>query len=112
MTEAPLTTTSRPLANGNGQPATQWNMEFREAALRCALMKKSALLLLLFMSALTLIAATKPAPKPALVETKPALDASMLKGMQWREVGPYRGGRADGVEGIVGDRNTYYFASS
>src|SRR5258708_6380654 len=36
----------------------------------------------------------------------------MLKGMQWREVGPYRGGRADAVEGIAGDRNTYYFGSS
>ena len=32
----------------------------------------------------------------------PALpDASILKGMQWREVGPYRGGRADAVAGIA-----------
>ena len=37
-------------------------------------------------------AATSPKPLP------PALpDASILKGMQWREVGPYRGGRADAV---------------
>jgi len=38
-------------------------------------------------------------------------DASLLKAMKWREVGPFRGGRADGVEGIAGERNVYYFAS-
>jgi photosystem II stability/assembly factor-like uncharacterized protein len=38
--------------------------------------------------------------------------ASLLKNMQWREVGPYRGGRADGVEGIAGQPDVYYFAST
>src|SRR5437764_9245991 len=43
----------------------------------------------------------------------PALpDASMLKGMQWREVGPYRGGRADAVVGIADQPNVYYFGST
>jgi len=41
-----------------------------------------------------------------------AQDPSILKNMQWREVGPYRGGRADAVTGIVGDRLTYYFGST
>src|SRR4051812_45008222 len=40
-----------------------------------------------------------------------AFNADQFKGMQWREVGPYRGGRADAVEGIVGQPNTYYFGS-
>ena len=39
-------------------------------------------------------------------------DASLLKAMQWREVGPYRGGRADAVAGIPGEPNTYYFGST
>src|SRR5450756_1317813 len=39
-------------------------------------------------------------------------DASILKSMQWREVGPFRGGRADAVEGIAGDPNTYYFGAT
>jgi len=39
-------------------------------------------------------------------------DASMLKGMQWREVGPYRGGRADAVAGIAEQPETYYFGST
>src|SRR5580765_845855 len=80
--------------------------------LRCAPMKTSACSVFLLSLTFTLTAATKPAPKAPPAETKSTLDASMLKGMQWREVGPYRGGRADGVEGVVGDRNTYYFASS
>jgi photosystem II stability/assembly factor-like uncharacterized protein len=43
----------------------------------------------------------------------PALpDASILKGMQWREVGPYRGGRADAVIGIADQPNVYYFGST
>lgn len=41
-----------------------------------------------------------------------AQDASLLKGMQWREVGPYRGGRADAVEGVPGQPNTYYFGAT
>jgi len=45
--------------------------------------------------------------------TSPALpDASILKGMQWREVGPYRGGRADAVAGIADQPNVYYFGST
>jgi photosystem II stability/assembly factor-like uncharacterized protein len=40
-----------------------------------------------------------------------APDASQLKALQWREVGPYRGGRADAVEGIASQPNVYYFGS-
>lgn len=32
--------------------------------------------------------------------------------MQWREVGPYRGGRADAVVGIADQPNVYYFGST
>ncbi|HSP15242.1 MAG TPA: glycosyl hydrolase [Thermoanaerobaculia bacterium] len=40
-----------------------------------------------------------------------AQDASLLKDLQWREVGPYRGGRADAVAGIADQPNVYYFGS-
>ncbi|HXH41513.1 MAG TPA: glycosyl hydrolase, partial [Thermoanaerobaculia bacterium] len=51
--------------------------------------------------------ATPPkSPSPSLP------DASILKGMQWREVGPYRGGRADAVVGIADQPNVYYFGST
>jgi photosystem II stability/assembly factor-like uncharacterized protein len=66
--------------------------------------------LLFLLSCLLLTVAAAKKPEPAA--QKPALDVSMLKAMQWREVGPFRGGRADAVEGIAGDRSTYYFGSS
>src|SRR5438128_8724192 len=39
-------------------------------------------------------------------------DVSILKNLQYREVGPYRGGRADAVEGIAGQPDVYYFGSA
>jgi photosystem II stability/assembly factor-like uncharacterized protein len=39
-------------------------------------------------------------------------DVSVLKNLQWREVGPYRGGRVDAVEGIAGQSEVYYFGST
>ncbi|HYR27700.1 MAG TPA: glycosyl hydrolase, partial [Thermoanaerobaculia bacterium] len=38
-------------------------------------------------------------------------DPAHFKAMQWREVGPYRGGRSAAVEGIPSQPNTYYFGS-
>jgi len=35
-----------------------------------------------------------------------------LRAMEWREVGPYRGGRSAAVAGIAADRETYYFGST
>ncbi len=35
-----------------------------------------------------------------------------LRAMEWREVGPYRGGRSAAVAGIPADRETYYFGST
>src|SRR5215831_14129345 len=34
---------------------------------------------------------------------------NLLKGMQWRQVGPFRGGRVLAVTGVPGDPYTYYF---
>jgi photosystem II stability/assembly factor-like uncharacterized protein len=39
------------------------------------------------------------------------LNSDTLKGMKWRLVGPFRGGRVLAVAGIPGDANTYYFGS-
>src|SRR5215472_4115965 len=33
-------------------------------------------------------------------------------GLTWRLVGPFRGGRALAVSGVVGDEHTYYFGST
>ena len=39
------------------------------------------------------------------------LDENALKGMKWRQVGPFRGGRALAVTGVAGDSQTYYFGA-
>ena len=36
---------------------------------------------------------------------------SLLNSLSWREVGPYRGGRADAVDGVAGKLNVAYFGS-
>jgi photosystem II stability/assembly factor-like uncharacterized protein len=35
-----------------------------------------------------------------------------LRSLDWREVGPYRGGRADAVAGVPADRDTYYMGAT
>src|SRR4029077_14320956 len=49
-------------------------------------------------------ASAKPAPAGLI-------DEKLFKGMQWRQVGPFRGRRALAVEGVVGEPNTYYFGA-
>ncbi len=39
------------------------------------------------------------------------LDEKALRGMKWRQIGPFRGGRALAVTGVAGDAETYYFGA-
>ena len=43
--------------------------------------------------------------------TGPPYDAAWLKGMKWRLIGPFRGGRALAVTGVRGQPNVYYFGA-
>src|SRR5205814_8265295 len=45
-----------------------------------------------------------PKPTPA-----GAIDEKLFSGMQWRQIGPVRGGRALAIEGVPGEPDTYYF---
>lgn len=45
-------------------------------------------------------------------EASSGFDSSSFSAMQWREVGPYRGGRSAAVAGIPADRKTYYFGAA
>jgi photosystem II stability/assembly factor-like uncharacterized protein len=42
----------------------------------------------------------------------PQSDEKLLKGLQYRLVGPFRGGRVLAVTGVSGDLNTYYFGGA
>ncbi len=45
------------------------------------------------------------------VKTTTTFDPSVLEGMKWRELGPFRGGRSCTVTGVRGNPNLYYFGS-
>ena len=52
--------------------------------------------------------AASPSPSPTLAG---AIDEKLFKGMQWRQIGPFRGGRALTIEGVPGEPDTYYFGA-
>jgi photosystem II stability/assembly factor-like uncharacterized protein len=65
--------------------------------------------------------ATSPAPCGAAAKstgTKSQATASdpfdqrQLAGLEWRNVGPYRGGRVTAATGVIGQRNVYYFGGT
>jgi len=39
-------------------------------------------------------------------------DQSLLKGLQWRSIGPYRGGRATAVAGVTSQPGVFYFGAT
>ena len=39
------------------------------------------------------------------------VDTTLIGGMKWRQIGPFRGGRVLAVAGVPGDPNTYYFGA-
>ncbi len=79
---------------------------------------KNLCALSLFPLLLAISAATSAAPAGAAsrhappAAVKPAVDPALFKGMKWREIGPFRGGRVAAVTGVRGDRNTYYFGGT
>jgi photosystem II stability/assembly factor-like uncharacterized protein/phage shock protein A len=51
-------------------------------------------------------------PSPSASPTPaPQIDPKLFSGMQWRQVGPFRGGRALAIEGVSGEPNTWYFGA-
>src|SRR6266576_224235 len=65
-----------------------------------------------FLVALTGAVGAAPAPPPNASPTPaPQIDPKLFSGMQWRQVGPFRGGRALAIEGVPGEPNTWYFGA-
>src|SRR5436853_5908422 len=63
-----------------------------------------------FLVALTAAVGAAPAPAPNASPTPaPQIDLKLFSGMQWRQIGPFRGGRALGIEGVPGEPDTWYF---
>jgi hypothetical protein len=55
-------------------------------------------------------AAKTTAAKPTVAADP--FDQKQLAGLEWRSIGPYRGGRVTAVTGVVGQRNVFYFGGT
>jgi photosystem II stability/assembly factor-like uncharacterized protein len=53
--------------------------------------------------------AADPTPTPSPAAAAGTIDERLFNGMQWRQIGPFRGGRALAIEGVPGEPNTWYF---
>jgi photosystem II stability/assembly factor-like uncharacterized protein len=61
---------------------------------------------------LMLVSATVGATAgPAASQGEPSVDPSLYAAMQWRGIGPFRGGRSVASTGVVGDPLTYYMGT-
>lgn len=59
---------------------------------------------------LSIIAALLIIAGPSFVRAQ-QIDPSAFQEMQWRMIGPFRGGRVNAVSGVPGQPNTFYFGS-
>ncbi|MGE0812320.1 MAG: glycosyl hydrolase [Vicinamibacterales bacterium] len=55
--------------------------------------------------------ATAPAARPEAPAKAPAFDSASFSAMAWRNIGPFRGGRAVAVAGVPQQPRTFYFGS-
>ena len=77
------------------------------ASRRLAYFAAPGLAVLLLASQAAASATTNPiAPTTAAA---PPVDEALFKALQWRGIGPYRGGRAIAVTGVPGEPDTFYF---
>jgi photosystem II stability/assembly factor-like uncharacterized protein len=70
--------------------------------------------LAVFLFGCSVVFAVSPTPTPAGTRSPAppgAIDEKLFQGMQWRQIGPFRGGRALAIEGVPGEPDTYYFGA-
>ena len=48
---------------------------------------------------------------PRVFAQQGRVDPAIYSGLRWRSIGPFRGGRVNGVSGVPGQPNTFYFGS-
>ena len=71
---------------------------------------KSGLVLAVFLILPNLYAQKKKKSKNTSQEIK--YDENLYKGLEYRLIGPFRGGRSAAVTGVPGDANLFYFGST
>jgi photosystem II stability/assembly factor-like uncharacterized protein len=66
--------------------------------------------LLLILAAASIVPASSSGA--AARETRHAIAGNRLQALEWRSIGPYRGGRVTAVAGVAGQPLTYYFGAT
>ncbi|HMP98173.1 MAG TPA: glycosyl hydrolase [Cyclobacteriaceae bacterium] len=74
-------------------------------------MKKYLLLILIACAVITENTAQRR-PAGSTTTATVSFDEQLYKGLEWRSIGPYRGGRSAAVTGVPGKPNLYYFGST
>ena len=54
----------------------------------------------------------RPAPAPSPPTVAGVYDSTHFRGLEWRNIGPFRGGRVTAVAGVAGDPLTHYFGAT
>ena len=62
---------------------------------------------------LTMVGLVALGGSPARAQVRPAaFDSTQFQALEWRNIGPHRGGRSVAVAGVRGDTRTYYFGGT
>ena len=75
-------------------------------------MTRILLIFLSLCSVVTIQAQKKKATEPKPAATAASIDASLLKNINYRLLGPFRGGRSAAVSGSYKQKNTFYFGAT
>src|SRR6266542_3120605 len=73
---------------------------------RCLNLLRIILIVAVLVFPASLQCSSSPTPTPP-----GAIDEKLFNGMRWRQIGPFRGGRALAIEGVAGEPDTYYFGA-
>ena len=68
---------------------------------------KNPIICLLLLLSLSVQAQKKKSNTTTIEATKPILD-SVFKNLQWRNIGPTRGGRANAISGVINNSKKFY----
>ncbi|MCB0491601.1 MAG: glycosyl hydrolase [Cyclobacteriaceae bacterium] len=71
-------------------------------------MRKFYLLAGILMLSVSLVYAQRKQKKAPAQPAQSTLDADLYKGLKWRNIGPYRGGRSNAISGVVNNNMVYY----
>lgn len=70
------------------------------------------LILVFVLAAFSMALTAQPKKVKTAVMAAPTLDATLLSGIKYRLIGPFRGGRSAAVVGSLQSRNTFYFGAT